>query len=173
MLFSSADYIKMYSGLLLCYESRSDCNSCHVHRQLMLVFPMPKYIFCNGLTMSEGKISTSTSPLETKIIFKEKALHELFNCIVRGWHLNSAQHIYQRIRRIIALSNQIALILKCVDSVKSKRSFKSVKVLYSRFLNNIISYLSVLLCINIFLTTYITPLLNSYAVMLTQVNSVI
>ena len=38
-------------------------------------------------------------------------------------------YIYQRIhvRCIIALSNQNTLILKCVDSVNSKRSFKSVK----------------------------------------------
>ena len=46
--------------------------------------------------------------------------------------------MYQRIRRIIALSNQIALISKCVDSVNSERSFKSVKLLYNRFLNIII-----------------------------------
>ena len=46
--------------------------------------------------------------------------------------------MYQRIRRIIALSNQIALILKCVDSVNSERSFKSVKLLYNWFLNIII-----------------------------------
>ena len=70
------------------------------------------------------------------------------------------------LRRIIALSNQIALMLKCVDSVKSKRGFKTVKLLYNRFLNNIISYLSlsVLFCIKIFLTTI--PLLNRFAVML-------
>ena len=108
--------------------------------------PKAKTQFCwNGLTLSERKIATSTSPLDTKIIFNNKALHELFHCIVCGWHLNSAQNIYQRIRRIIALSNQIALILKCLDSVNSKRNFKSVELLYNRFLNNIISYLSVLL----------------------------
>ena len=89
----------------------------------------------NDLTLSERKISTSTSPLETEIIiFNKKALHERFHCIVCEWHLNPAQNIYQRIKHIIALSNQIALHLKCVDSVNSKRSFKSVKLLYSRFL---------------------------------------
>ena len=61
----------------------------------------------------------------------------------------------------------MALILKCVDSVNSQRSLKSVKLLYHRFLNNIISYLSVLFRLKIFLETYIAPLLNSYAVMLT------
>ena len=49
MLFMSADYIKMHSGLILWWnkhnESRTDCNSL------------------------ERKISTSTSALETEIIF--------------------------------------------------------------------------------------------------------
>ena len=90
------------------------------------------------------------------------ALHERSHSIVRGWHLNSAQNIYmyQRIRRIIALSNQITLILKCVDSDYSKRSLKSIKLLYNRFLTNIISYLSVLFRIKMFLTTYISPCSN-------------
>ena len=49
---------------------------------------------CNGLTLSEQrKISTSTSQLETKIIFNEKALHECFHFIVRGRCLNSAHNI--------------------------------------------------------------------------------
>ena len=39
---------------------------------------------CNGLTLSERKISTLTSPIETKILFNKKALHECFHCIVRG-----------------------------------------------------------------------------------------
>ena len=123
---------------------------------------------CNSLTLSERKISTFTSPLETEIIFNKKALHDRFHCIVRWWLLNSAQNIYQRNRRIIELSNQIALILKCVDSVNSKRNFKSVKLLYNGFLNNIISNLSVFLRLKSYLTTFITPLLNSYAVMLTR-----
>ena len=49
----SADYIKMdyfYDGSKH-NKSRTDCNS------------------CNGLTLLEGKISTSASALETKIIF--------------------------------------------------------------------------------------------------------
>ena len=89
-----------------------------------------------------------------------------YHCFVRGGHLNSVKNIYPCIRHTIAISYQITLILKCADSVNSKRSFKSVKLLYNRFLNNIISYISVLF--RIFLTTYITPLLNSYAVMLTR-----
>ena len=55
MLFMSADYIKMDSGLLYDgskhNESRTVCNS------------------CNGLTLLERKISTSASALETEIIF--------------------------------------------------------------------------------------------------------
>ena len=82
---------------------------------------------CNGLTLSGRKISTSTYQLETEIIFSKKTLHEPFYCIVRGWHLNSAQNIYKCIRRIIALSKQIANILKCVECVNSNGSFKSVK----------------------------------------------
>ena len=109
---------------------------------------------CNGLTLSEIKISTSTSSLETEIIFNKMALLERFHCIVRGWLLNSAQNIYQRIRRIFALSNQIALVLKCVDFVNSKRRFKSIKLLYYRFLNNIISYPSVLFRIKNFNDLY-------------------
>ena len=89
---------------------------------------------------------------------QQKALHERFHCVVRRWHLNSAQKIYQRITRIIALFNQISLILKYVDSVNSKRSFKSVKLLYNQFLNNIISYLSVIFRIKIFFN----PLYNSF-----------
>ena len=77
-----------------------------------------------------------------KLYFKN-ALHERCYYIVRGWHLNSTQSIYQRMRRIIALSNQIALILKCVDSVNAKRIFKSVKLIHNPFLNNIVAYLSV------------------------------
>ena len=135
------------------YESRSDCNSCHVHKFLfrlayyaimgilwllsahcLLVRQRKKtadaslepnakmHFYCNGSTLSEIKISTSTSPLEAKIIFNKKALHERFYCIVHGWLLNSVQNIYQCIRCIIALSNQIALLLKFVDSFNSKRS---------------------------------------------------
>ena len=108
--------------------------------------------FCfNGLTLSERKIATSTSPLETKIIFNKKALHERFHCNVRGWLLNSAQNIYQRIRRFIAFSNQMTLTFKCVDSVNSERSFKPLKLLYNLFFNNIISYLIVLFRMQIFL----------------------
>ena len=54
-------------------------------------------------------------------------------------------------------SNRLDIEMRC--------SFKSVKLLYCRLLNNSISNLSV------FLATFITPLLNSYAVILTQ-NSV-
>ena len=112
-----------------------DCNSCHVHTFLFRVayyvirgilwlwsahcllvrhktvdasLPNAKMQFCcNGLTLSERKISNSTSPLETKIVLNKKALHERVHCIVHEWHLNSAQNIYQCIRCIIALSNQI------------------------------------------------------------------
>ena len=53
--FMSADYIKMHSGLIYDgskhNESRTDCNS------------------CKGLALLERKISTSTSALETEIIF--------------------------------------------------------------------------------------------------------
>ena len=55
MFFMSADYIKwtpdyFYDGSKH-NESRTDCNS------------------CNGLTLLERKVSTSTSALETEIIF--------------------------------------------------------------------------------------------------------
>ena len=100
------------------------------------------------------KISTSPSPLETQITFNEKALHERFFTALYMGYLNSAQNIYQRMRCIIALSNQIALILKCVDSVNSKRSFKSVKLLYYRYLYNNISYPRVLFRIKKFNDLY-------------------
>ena len=124
---------------------------------------------CNQLTLSKKNISISTSALETEMIFNKNALHERFQCIVRGCLLNSAQSIYQRIRRIIAFSNQITLILKCVDSDNAKRSFKSIKLLYNRFLNNIISYLNkkTLISHKNLLATYITHSLKSYAVMIT------
>ena len=55
MFFMSADYIEMHSGIFYDgskhNESRTDCNS------------------CNGLTLLERKISTSTFALETEIIF--------------------------------------------------------------------------------------------------------
>ena len=44
-------------------------------------------LFCNSLTPSERKISTSTSPLENEIMFNQRALHERFHSNVRGWHL--------------------------------------------------------------------------------------
>ena len=52
MLFMSADYTldSFYDGSKH-NESRTDCNS------------------CNGLTLLERKISTSTSALETEIVF--------------------------------------------------------------------------------------------------------
>ena len=67
---------------------------------------------------------------------------------------------------INALSNQIALILKCVNSVTL-----NVVLLYYRLLNNSIIYVSVLFRIKAFLVTFITPLLNIYAILLTR-NSV-
>ena len=109
-------------GILCLY-----CVHCLLVRQNKTVgasLPNAKMQFCcNGLTLSERKFSTST---RNQIIFNKKALHERFHSIVLGWYLNSEYNIYQRIRRIIALSNQNALILKCVDSINSKRSFKSI-----------------------------------------------
>ena len=62
MLLMSTDYIKMHSGLFYDgskhNESRTDCNS------------------CNGLTLLERKISTSTSALEPEIIFNLLSLTE-------------------------------------------------------------------------------------------------
>ena len=123
---------------------------------------------CNGLTLSERNISTITSPLETEITFNKKALHERFHCIVYWWHFNSAQNIYinayNHVRCIIALSNQNTLILKCVDSVNSKRSFKSVKSVPKQYYflpQCLISHKNIL-------TTYIGPYLNNYAVVLTR-----
>ena len=79
MLFMSADYIKMHSGLIFYdgskhNESRTDCNS------------------CNGLTLLERKISTSTSALETKIIFNLLSL----TAEIKGNHL----HLHTLIRTL-------------------------------------------------------------------------
>ena len=78
MLFTSADYIKMISGPPLTMEVNI-INP--IKLQLMprtqtvdASFPNVKMQFCcNGLTLSERKISTSTSPLETNIIFNKMA----------------------------------------------------------------------------------------------------
>ena len=59
----------MESGILWLYISQCLLVRQRI-KQLMLVYSMPKKQFCcSGLTLSERKMSTSTSQLETEIIF--------------------------------------------------------------------------------------------------------